>query len=332
MELLVTGGAGFIGSNFIRYMLKAHPSYAITNLDKLTYAGNLDNLKDIEAHPHYRFVQGDISDPDIVDPLAQKTSTIINFAAETHVDRSILDPGRFIQTDVHGTFVLIEAARKYRHDRYIQISTDEVYGSIDQGSFNEESPLRPTSPYSASKAAADLLVMSYVKTYGLPAVITRSSNNFGPYQYPEKVIPLFITNAINDATLPLYGDGENIRDWIYVLDHCRAIDLVLHKAPPGSTYNIGGGRELSNLKLTKAILTLLKKPEGLIQFVEDRPGHDRRYSLETNKLSKLGFECQYTFEKALQETVTWYQNNHSWWDKIKSGEFQQYYRKQYREP
>ena len=273
MQLLITGGAGFIGSNFIRYMLKAHPTYSITNLDKLTYAGNLENLKDIEAHPNYRFVQGDISDSDIVDPLAQKASTIINFAAETHVDRSIMDPGRFIQTDVHGTYVLIEAARKYRHHRYVQISTDEVYGSIEQGSFSEESPLRPNSPYSASKAAADLLVMSYVKTYGLPAVITRSSNNFGPYQYPEKVIPLFITNAINDAMLPLYGDGENIRDWIYVLDHCRAIDLVLHKAPPGSSYNIGTGKELSNLKLTLTILKLLKKPESLIRFVEDRPGH-----------------------------------------------------------
>ena len=241
-----------------------------------------------------------------------------------------MDPGNFIQTDVYGTYVLIEAARKFQHDRYIQISTDEVYGSIEQGSFNEESPLHPNSPYSASKAAADLLVMSYVRTYKVPAVITRSSNNFGPYQYPEKIVPLFITNAIEEARLPLYGDGTNIRDWIYVLDHCRAIDLVLHKGIPGSIYNIGGGMELSNLELTKMILGVLKKPESLIQFVKDRPGHDRRYSLETLKLSKLGFNSQTRFKDALGKTIMWYQDNQAWWGKLKSGEFQQYYRRQYR--
>ncbi|MEK6684045.1 MAG: dTDP-glucose 4,6-dehydratase, partial [Nitrospirota bacterium] len=251
MKLLVTGGAGFIGSNFIRQMIREHPDYPIINLDKLTYAGNPDNLRDVEGHPNYRFVRGDICNPAAVEPLAREVDVIINFAAETHVDRSILEPGGFIQTDVYGTYVLLEAARRNNHKRYIQISTDEVYGSIENGAFTEDSPLRPNSPYAASKAAGDLLVQSYVRTYGFPAVITRSSNNFGPYQYPEKVVPLFITNAIENKPLPLYGDGMNIRDWIYVLDNCSALDLILHRGELGQVYNIGGGNERTNIELTR---------------------------------------------------------------------------------
>jgi dTDP-glucose 4,6-dehydratase len=317
MRLLVTGGAGFIGSNFIRYMLTKHPGYKIINLDKLTYAGNLDNLRDVEAHPNYRFVQGDICDLSVVDLLAKEADVIINFAAETHVDRSILEPGGFIQTDVYGTYVLLEAARRNVHQRYIQISTDEVYGSIEQGSFHEESPLHPNSPYAASKAAGDLLVQSYNRTYGFPAILTRSSNNFGPYQYPEKVIPLFITNAIEDKPLPLYGDGMNVRDWIYVQDNCAAIDLVLHRGEPGQVYTIGGGSERTNIELTRYILKELGKPEGLIRFVKDRPGHDRRYSLDCRKITALGFKPTLGFDEALRLTVRWYQENPDWWRKIK---------------
>lgn len=329
MKLLVTGGAGFIGSNFIRYMIQQHPDYQIVNLDKLTYAGNPDNLRDIESHPNYRFVQGDICDPVAVEPLAKAADLILNFAAETHVDRSILEPGGFIQTDVFGTYVLLEAAKRNNHERYIQISTDEVYGSIERGAFTEASPLHPNSPYAASKAAGDLLVQSYVRTYGFPAIITRSSNNFGPNQYPEKVVPLFITNALEDKPLPLYGDGLNIRDWIYVIDNCAAIDLVLHRGQPGEVYNIGGGSERTNIELTQFILNELGKPAGLIQYVKDRAGHDRRYALDCGKIAALGFKARHAFEDDLRETIRWYRENAAWWQKIKSGEFQKYYNRMY---
>lgn len=329
MKLLVTGGAGFIGSNFIRHMIREHPDYPIINLDKLTYAGNPDNLRDIANGPNYRFVQGDICDPATVEPLAREVEVIINFAAETHVDRSIMEPGGFIQTDVYGTYVLLEAARRHNHKRYIQISTDEVYGSIEDGAFTEESPLHPNSPYAASKAAGDLLVQSYVRTYGFPAVITRSSNNFGPYQYPEKVVPLFITNAIENKPLPLYGDGMNIRDWIYVLDNCEAIDLILHNGKPGQTYNIGGGNERTNIELTRSILKDLGKSGSLVQFVKDRPGHDRRYALDCRKIASLGFKPRQVFEEDLRETIRWYRENPAWWRRIKSGEYQKYYEQMY---
>lgn len=329
MKLLITGGAGFIGSNFIRYMFAKHPGYKIANLDKLTYAGNPDNLRDIKNHSHYRFVKGNICDPAVVEPLAKEADAIINFAAETHVDRSILKPGGFIQTDVYGTYVLLEAARRNNHKRYVQISTDEVYGSIEDGAFTEDSPLHPNSPYAASKAAGDLLVQSYVRTYGFPAVITRSSNNFGPYQYPEKVIPLFITNAIEEKPLPLYGDGLNVRDWIYVMDNCAAIDQVLHKGESGQVYNIGGGNERTNIELTRFVLKVLGKHENLIQFVKDRPGHDRRYALDCRKIAALGFKPRQAFEDGLRETIRWYRENPAWWKRIKSGEFQKYYEKMY---
>jgi dTDP-glucose 4,6-dehydratase len=331
MKLLVTGGAGFIGSHFVRHMLSAYPAYQIINLDKLTYAGNLDNLRDVENNPHYRFVKGDICDPALVNKLAEEVDVIINFAAETHVDRSIMDPGGFIQTDVYGSYVLMEAARKFNHRRYIQISTDEVYGSIENGAFTEDSPLQPNSPYAASKAAGDLLVLSYTRTYGFPAIITRCSNNFGPNQYPEKVIPLFITNAIENKPLPLYGDGQNVRDWIYVVDHCLAIDCVLHHGKTG-VYNVGGGNERANIELTHLILNALEMPASLIQFVKDRPGHDRRYAINDQKIRALGDQTRHPFEETLKATVRWYQDNAAWWQKIKSGTFQQYYNRQYATP
>lgn len=310
-------------------MLKTHPDYRITNLDKLTYAGNLDNLRDVDGYPNYRFVQGDICDPVAVKPLAKEADVIIHFAAETHVDRSILNTGEFIKTDVYGTYVLIEAARKYQHSRYIQISTDEVYGSIEEGAFTEHSPLHPNSPYAASKAAGDLLVLSYVRTHGFPAIITRSSNNFGPYQYPEKLIPLFTTNAIEGQPLPLYGDGMNVRDWIYVEDNCAGIDWVLQKGEIGHVYNIGGGNERTNLELSQLILKELNKPETLIRQVQDRCGHDRRYALDCSKMAALGFKPRHAFKGALRATIRWYQKNTAWWYKIKSGEFQKYYEQMY---
>ena len=317
MHLLVTGGAGFIGSNFIRHILAAHPDYRVTNLDKLTYAGNLENLEDVEDDPRYRFVKGDICDRAAVDELAPGVDVIVNFAAETHVDRSITGPEPFVKTDVFGTLMLLDAARKYNHKKYVQISTDEVYGSILEGSFTEESPLRPNSPYSASKTGADLLVRSFFVTYGLPAVITRSSNNFGPYQYPEKVIPLFVTNAFDGIPVPLYGDGLNVRDWLYVIDNCRAIDIVLHEGEPGEVYNIGGGFEIPKIELTGKILALCGRDESLIKPVPDRPGHDRRYSLECAKIRALGWEPQADFDTELAQTVDWYRNNRTWWEKLK---------------
>lgn len=329
MKLLVTGGAGFIGSNFIRLILSKHPDYEVINLDKLTYAGNLDNLKDVESNKNYRFVQGDICDADVVDKVMAEVDAVVNFAAESHVDRSIGGPGDFIQTDVFGTYVLLEAARQHGVGRYLQISTDEVYGSIDDGSFVETDRLEPSSPYSASKAGGDMQVMAYHTTFGLPTLITRSSNNFGPYQYPEKLIPLFATNAMEDLELPLYGSGKNVRDWIYVVDNCEAIDVVLHKGEVGQIYNIGGGNERDNIYITGKILKMLGKPESLIKPVADRLGHDMRYSIDCSKVRELGWTPSHDFDGALQETVDWYVSNRWWWEKIKSGEFESYYREMY---
>ena len=329
-KLLVTGGAGFIGSNFIRYMLNKHDDVAVINLDKLTYAGNPDNLKDFEKEDRYRFVRGDICDASVVDTLVREADVIVNFAAESHVDRSIGNPDDFIKTDIFGCFVLLEAARKYGVQRFVQISTDEVYGSIKNGLFKESDPLMPSSPYSASKAGADRLVYSYHVTYALPVVIPRSSNNFGPYQYPEKLISLFVTNALDNQHLPIYGDGKNIRDWLYVLDNCEAIDLIMEKRKDGEAYNVGAGNEKTNLEITELILENTRKPKSLMTFVEDRKGHDRRYALNTDKIQKLGWKPHHEFSQALAETVEWYRDNRWWWEKLKSGEYLEYYRKNYK--
>jgi dTDP-glucose 4,6-dehydratase len=328
-RLLVTGGAGFIGSNFVRRMLQRNSDVQIVVLDKLTYAGNLANLADVAADPRYRFVKGDIGDADLVDMLAAEVDAIVNFAAESHVDRSIERPDAFIQTDVHGTFVLLEAARRHDHQRYLQISTDEVYGHVPVGSSAESAALEARSPYSASKAGGDLLTRAYHTTYGLPTMITRASNNFGPYQYPEKVVPLFVTNAIDDDPLPLYGDGQQIRDWLFVDDHCDAIALVLSDGEPGEIYNVGGGNELTNLELTRSILELLDKPDSLVRHVADRPGHDRRYSVDSSKIRGLGWAPTCTFADALRRTVDWYRDREDWWRPLKSGEYLDYYRRQY---
>ena len=328
MKILITGGVGFIGSNFIRYLLNKYPNYEIINLDKLTYSGNPENLRDAENNPNYKFTKGDICDSRIVDRAVKDCDVIINFAAESHVDRSILGPESFIKTDIYGTYTLLEAARKHRIKRYIQISTDEVYGSIKKGSFKETDPLNPSSPYAASKASADLLCLSYFATYKLPVIITRSSNNYGPYQYPEKLIPLFVTNALEDKPLPLYGDGLNVRDWLYVLDNCRAIDLILHKGEIGEIYNVGADNERTNIEITKSVLKILGKSEDLIKKVKDRPGHDRRYSLDSSKIRKLGWKPEYNFEKTLKETVDWYRNSESWWKKLKEKQ-EEFYKKQY---
>ncbi len=331
MKILVTGGAGFIGSNFIRYFLHTHRADSVINLDKLTYAGNLQNLRDVEGNPRYTFVHGDIADAKLVREVAAGVDAVVNMAADTHVDRAILDPGSFIQTDVYGTFVLLEAVRELRIPRIVQVSTDEVYGSIDSGAFRETDPLSPSNPYSASKAGGDLMVLAYWKTHRLPALITRSSNNFGSFQYPEKVIPLFVTNALDDLPLPLYGDGRNVRDWLYVLDNCAAIDLVLRQGQEGEIYNVGGGIEVENLDLTRKILRLLGKPESLIQFVTDRPGHDRRYALDSEKIRALGWRPAHAFDAALAETIRWYREHEAWWRPLKSGAFLAYYRRQYEE-
>jgi len=334
MRILVTGGAGFIGSNFIRRLLREHPDDTVVNLDKLTYAGNLDNLRDVEASPRYAFVKGDICDPEAVEKaivrLGGEVDAIVNFAAETHVDRSISGPQDFIRTDVLGTQVLLEALRERAIPRYLQVSTDEVYGSIARGAFTEESPLRPSSPYSASKAGGDLLVLAYRTTYGLPVMITRSSNNYGPYQYPEKIIPLFATNALDGRPLPVYGDGLNVRDWIHVDDNCAALDLVLREGVPGEVYNVGGGNERTNLDLTRAVLELLGLGKELLRFVPDRPGHDRRYAVDCTKLRALGWQPEVAFADGLARTVEWYRDNRWWWEKIKSGEYRRYYAEQYK--
>jgi dTDP-glucose 4,6-dehydratase len=309
MKLLITGGAGFIGSNFIRYILGKYPEYEVINLDKLTYAGNLDNLSDISGNPNYIFVKGDIADRKLVSELADKTDVIINFAAETHVDRSIDDPTPFLTTNVIGTQVLIESALKHRHQRYIQISTDEVYGDTKDGFFTEESKLKPSSPYSASKAAGDMLVLASVRTYGLPAVISRCSNNYGYYQYPEKVVPFFIKKLMLGEKVPLYGDGSNVRDWLHVTDHCRAVDLILHKGKVGEVYNVGANNEHSNLEITKKMLEILGFPADRIEFVKDRPGHDIRYAIDATKIrNELGWKPTIDFETGFRETVEWYKN------------------------
>jgi len=299
--------------------------------DKLTYAGNPDNLRHLEDNPRYSFVRGDICDMPLVDRMVQEQgiNIILNFAAETHVDRSILEPGSFIQTDIYGTYVLLEATKKFGLERMVQISTDEVYGEVTTGSSVESDPLRPRSPYAASKAGGDLICLAYYTTYGTPVVITRGSNSIGPYQYPEKVVPLFITNALDDLPLPLYGDGLQMRDYQYVIDHCEGIDTVLHKGKIGEIYNVGSGVEIRNIDMAKQILRFLKKPKSLIRYVEDRPGHDRRYSLDTTKLQALGWRSRHTFQEALEKTVKWYKENEWWWRKIKSGEYKVWYERQY---
>ena len=328
---LITGGAGFMGSNFIRFLLSTYPDFKVINLDKLTYAGNLENLKDIENDPRYRFVKGDICDPQVVEPLVEESDVVVNFAAETHVDRSVMEAGSFVLTDVYGSYILLQAARKYGIDRFIQISTDEVYGSIKEGSFSESDSLHPSNPYSASKAGGENLVYSFYKTYSMPIIITRATNNFGPYQYPEKVIPLFITNALDGLQLPLYGDGMQVRDWLYVEDHSLALDFIIREGKVGEVYNIAGGNEIGNMELTHQILTILGKPTSLINHVKDRPGHDRRYSLNCEKLKSLGWKPKYSFPQALRSTVQWYLNNQQWWRKIKERDerYKSYYRQQY---
>jgi dTDP-glucose 4,6-dehydratase len=330
-SLLITGGAGFIGSNFVHHVLSKYPDCRVVVYDKLTYAGNLNNLLDVADDPHYSFVRGDICDRELVSQVVREheIDAIVNFAAETHVDRSILSAGSFIQTDVYGTHVLLEVVREFGLRRMLHVSTDEVYGSITGASSLETDNLLPNSPYSASKAGGDLMCRAYHVTYGVPVVITRGSNNFGPYQYPEKVVPLFITNALDDKSLPLYGDGQNVRDWLYVLDHCEAIDLMLREGQDGEIYNVGADHELTNLELTETILDLVGKPRSLIQFVEDRPGHDRRYSLDSSKIRALGWRARRRFEEALEGTVRWYSENRWWWEKLKAGEYESYYQKQY---
>ena len=337
MNILVTGGAGFIGSNFIYYMLEKYPDYKIINLDSLTYCGNLENLKEIEDNPNYKFVKGDIVDNNLVDEIVLKNniSYIVNFAAESHVDRSIEDPKIFLDSNIIGTQNLLEIAKKYYEKgqikKYIQISTDEVYGSLGKtGYFTEKTPLAPNSPYSASKAGADLIVRAYNETFDLPINITRCSNNYGRYQFPEKLIPLMINNALNDKKLPVYGDGKNIRDWLHVYDHCSAIDLVLHKGIVGEVYNIGGNNEKENIEIVKLILKYLKKEEDLIEYVEDRLGHDRRYAIDSSKIQKeLGWKPKYTFETGIKETIEWYLANLDWLDNVCSGDYLSYYEKMY---
>jgi len=332
VKVLVTGGAGFIGSNFVRYALAAHPDWQVTTLDKLTYAGRIENLDSVRNNPRHRFVQGDVADAKVAAPLVQESDIVVHFAAETHVDRSILHAGDFITTDVFGTFVLLEAARETPTlRRFVQISTDEVYGSVPEGSSTETDELRPRNPYSASKAGADRLAYSYWATYQVPVIVTRASNNYGPNQFPEKIIPLFITNLIDDIPVPLYGDGQNVRDWLHVDDHCRAVDLLIDKGASGEVYNIGGGNHVKNVDLTHRILALVGKPASLIKPVADRPGHDRRYSLDTAKLQSLGWRPRESFEDGLAKTVRWYRDNERWWRPIKDEdpEFRKYYQSQY---
>jgi dTDP-glucose 4,6-dehydratase len=332
MHVLVTGGAGFIGSNFVRWAHAAHPDWRLTTLDKLTYAGRLENLQAVAGSPRHRFVQGDITDAAVAGPLVREADVVVHFAAETHVDRAILEAGTFIQTDVFGTFVLLEAARQAPGlQRFIQISTDEVYGSVAEGRSRETDELRPRNPYAASKAGADRLAYSYWATHGVPVIITRASNNYGPNQFPEKVIPLFITNAIDSQPLPLYGDGLNVRDWLHVDDHCRALDLLVARGRPGEVYNIGGGHEIRNIDLTHEILSLVDRPASLITPVADRPGHDRRYALDTTKLGALGWKPEVPFARGLAAVVQWYRDNDWWWRPIKERDaaFRAYYQAQY---
>ena len=335
-KILVTGGAGFIGGNFVHYMVDKYPNYMIVNLDALTYAGNLETCQPVEGKPNYKFVKGDIADRDFIFDLFEKEKfdIVVNFAAESHVDRSVTDPEIFIKTNVLGTQVLMDASRAYGVERYHQVSTDEVYGDLPLDRpdlfFTEETPLHTSSPYSASKASADLLVFAYHRTFGLPITISRCSNNYGPYHFPEKLIPLMISRALNDEQLPVYGNGENVRDWLHVYDHCAAIDLILHKGKVGEVYNVGGHNERTNLEVVKTILKALNKPESLITYVKDRPGHDLRYAIDPQKLeNELGWKPTYNFDTGIQQTIDWYLNNKQWWENIISGEYQNYFEKQY---
>lgn len=318
-----------MGSNFIHYLLKKYPQYRVFNLDKMTYAGNPENLQEVTDNPRYTFIKGDIADQKIVDTIVPKVQAIINYAAETHVDRSILNPKDFLVTDVLGTYTLLEAARKYDIQKYIQISTDEVFGSIEQGKFTERSPFEPNSPYSAAKAGGDHLVRAYHVTYGVPAIVTHSCNFYGPRQYPEKMIPLFITNLLEGKKVPLYGDGQNVREWIYTEDHCRAVDFILHQGEAGQVYNVGTSYEKTNLEITKLLLKILNLSEERIEYVKDRPGHDRRYAIDHSKLRSLGWKPVIPFEDGMERTVDWYKKNKTWWQNIKSGQYQQYYQQQY---
>ena len=330
--ILVTGGCGFIGSNFIRYLLARYPDYSIVNLDKLTYAGNPENLQDLEGDPRYRFIQGDICDEEVVDPLMREADAVVNFAAESHVDRSILGGAEFVQTNVYGTYVLLESARKHDIVRFHQVSTDEVYGSLGrhEDAWTEDLPLAPRNPYSASKASAELFVRAYNANHGVPTVVTRGSNNLGPYQYPEKRVPLYVTNAIDDLPLPVYGSGLQVRDHLHVDDHCAAIDLVLHEGAVGEVYNVGGENEANGLEIAHTILEHLDKPESLVQFVKDRAGHDERYALDSSKIRALGWRPQYDVETAMRLTIDWYAEHQSWWRRIKAGdEYRAYYDRQY---
>lgn len=332
-QILVTGGCGFIGSNFVRYLLESSPDLSVVNVDKLTYAGNPDNLADMESDPRYAFHRGDICDRAFLSALLAKceVDAVVNFAAESHVDRSILDTGPFVRTNVVGTQVLMDLCRERDIPRFVQVSTDEVYGSLGStGLFTETTPLAPNSPYAASKAAADLLIRSYVRTFDFPAVTTRCSNNYGPFQFPEKLIPLFIANALQDQPLPVYGTGENVRDWIHVRDHCRGIDAALRRGQPGEVYNFGGRTEMTNLELTQALLRTLDKPDSLIRFVQDRPGHDRRYAIDCSKAEReLGWRPEIPFETGLRETIDWYRQHADWIARVRSGEYRTYYQTQY---
>lgn len=332
-KYFITGGCGFIGSNFVRYILNKDSNAIIINLDKLTYAGNPKNLEEFKDDERYIFYHGDICDSNIVKKIfnKHKPDYLVNFAAETHVDRSLGKPDDFIQTDVFGTFILLEAARDFGVKRFVQISTDEVYGSIEKGSFSETDTLMPRNPYSASKAGADRLAYSYYTTYNLPVIITRASNNYGPYQYPEKLIPLFVTNAMEDKSLPIYGDGKNVRDWLYVEDHCDAIQFVIDNGIVGEIYNIGGGNEMANIEITDLILKEISKPDSLKKYVKDRLGHDRRYSLDCEKLKELGWHPRHDFPEAMHNTINWYIENEDWWQPLKSGEYLEYYKKNYKE-
>ena len=332
-NILVTGGAGFIGSAFVRYMVEKYPHYNIIVLDKLTYAGNLDNLLPVHDEPNYKFHRGDIADRQVVRHIIEhdQIDTIVNFAAESHVDRSILEPDAFIHTDVVGIYILLDTARLLGVNRIHHVSTDEVYGSIPEGFFKEGDPLEPNSPYSASKAGGEMMVRAYNVTYGMHTTVTRGSNTFGPYQYPEKLAPFFITEAIEDRPLPVYGDGMQVRDWLYVDDHASAIDLVLHEGKPGEIYNVGGENERHNIEITRMILKLLDKPEILVRYVQDRPGHDRRYALSCEKIHQLGWQPSGDLETLMAKTVNWYRQNDWWWRKIKTGEYLEYYKRQYGE-
>ena len=338
MKVLVTGGAGFIGGNFVHHMVNKYPDYQIVNLDLLTYAGNLETLKPVENKPNYKFVKGDIADEAFIMDLFEKEKfdVVVNFAAESHVDRSIEDPGIFVQTNVMGTRVLLDASRKFGVKRYHQVSTDEVYGDLPLDRpdlfFTENTPIHTSSPYSASKASADLFVLAYHRTFGTPVTVSRCSNNYGPYHFPEKLIPLMISRALADEELPVYGNGQNVRDWLHVSDHCEAIDLIIHKGKVGEIYNIGGHNERTNLQVVQTILKALNKPESLIKYVKDRPGHDRRYAIDPTKIeTELGWKPKYTFDTGIAQTIQWYLDNEDWWKHIISGEYQNYFAEMYKD-